>query len=597
MTNKQESRLPIQPLKRALGRLNGYRWKAVGAFICLLLLIAANAVTPQLFRWGIDRGIANKNLDNVLLCAGLMVLIAIARGIFSFGQSFWAEAAAQGVAYDLRNSIFSKIQNLSFSYHDRAPTSQLLTRLTSDIEQIRTFIGTTLLQIGSAALMLVSSAAILLVMNWKLALITLTAIPAVGFLLVNFFKKNGKLFGQIQERLAELNGVLEDNLVGVRVVKAFVRENVETARYTILNDELRAANIKTMQAVSRTFPRIFLLSNIVTLTVLGYGGAEVIGKQFSLGELVAFNSYLAFLIQPILQIGLASAVIAQAAASSRRIYEILDAEVEIRNQKQAISLTSENGRITFENVHFRYPGATREILKAVSFEVKPRERVAILGMTGSGKSSIMNLIPRFYDVTAGSVRIDGYDVRDVTLESLRSHIGIVFQETTLFSGTIRDNIAYAVSDASMEDIIQSAKVAYIHEFILSLPDGYDTVVGERGVGLSGGQKQRVAIARTLLTNYSILILDDSTSAVDAKTAALIEESLDILMQNRTCTVLVIAQRISTVRNADRILLIEQGELVAQGTHEELMRTSPLYGSILESQVKQSVLKIGANPVQ
>ena len=210
-------------------------------------------------------------------------------------------------------------------------------------------------------------------------------------------------------------------------------------------------------------------------------------------------------------------------------------------------------------------------------------------MTGSGKSTIMNLIPRFYDVTAGSVRIDGYDVRDVTLESLRSHIGIVFQETTLFSGTIRDNIAYAVSDAPMEDIIKAAKLAYIHEFIISLPDGYDTVVGERGVGLSGGQKQRVAIARTLLTNYSILILDDSTSAVDAKTAALIEESLDILMQNRTCTVLVIAQRISTVRNADRILLLEQGELVAQGTHEELMRTSPLYGSILESQVKQSVV--------
>jgi ATP-binding cassette subfamily B protein len=264
----------------------------------------------------------------------------------------------------------------------------------------------------------------------------------------------------------------------------------------------------------------------------------------------------------------------------------VDAEIEIRDRPNAVPFDKCGGRITFENVHFRYPGATTEALKGISFETKPKELIAILGMTGSGKSTIMNLIPRFYDVTAGAIRIDGRDVRDLTLESLRSHIGIVFQETTLFSGTIRDNITYAKPDAPLEKVIEVAKTAQIHDFIASLPDGYETIVGERGVGLSGGQKQRIAIARTLLTDYRILILDDSTSAVDARTAAQIQDSLDELMRLHTCTAFVIAQRISTVRNADRILLMDKGRLVAHGTHDELMSNSPLYGSILESQVKQ-----------
>jgi ATP-binding cassette subfamily B protein len=321
--------------------------------------------------------------------------------------------------------------------------------------------------------------------------------------------------------------------------------------------------------------------------VVGYGGAEVIGERFSIGELVAFNSYLMFILQPILLIGFAAPVIAQAAASAERVYEVVDAEIEIRDRPNAIPFEKCGGRITFENVHFRYPGAATEALKGISFETKPKELIAILGATGSGKSTIMNLIPRFYDVTEGAVRIDGRDVRDLTLESLRSHIGIVFQETTLFSGTIRDNLTYAAPNAPLERVIEVAKTAQIHDFITSLPDGYETLVGERGVGLSGGQKQRIAVARTLLTDYRILILDDSTSAVDAKTAAQIQESLDELMRLHTCTAFVIAQRISTVRNADRILLMNQGQLVAQGTHDELMQSSPLYGSILESQVRQA----------
>jgi ATP-binding cassette subfamily B protein len=576
----------MQSLKRVLGSLNSYRRIAIAAFVSLLLLTATNAVTPQLFRWGIDQGITQKDLQTVLYSAGLMVLVAIGRGLFNFGQSFWAEEVSQGVAYDLRNKIFTKIQNLSFSFHDQAQTSQLLTRITSDIEQIRVFIGTSLIQVIGAVVTLVTIAIIVLIMNWQLALITLAMVPLAGLLMAQFLASTQTLFTQVQEQLGNLNAVLQENLLGVRVVKAFAREPSERLRYTKLNDDLVTVNMQTIDSLRNVFPYIFLLSNLITLAVVGYGGAQVIGQKFTIGELVAFNSYLMFILQPVFLIGFAAPVIAQAAASAERVYEVVDAEIEIRDRPNAVPFEKCGGRITFENVHFRYPGATTEALKGISFETKPKELIAILGMTGSGKSTIMNLIPRFYDVTAGSVRIDGRDVRDLTLESLRSHIGIVFQETTLFSGTIRDNIAYAKPNAPLEKVIEVAKMAQIHDFIASLPEGYETSVGERGVGLSGGQKQRIAIARTLLTDYRILILDDSTSAVDAKTAAQIQEALDDLMRHKTCTAFVIAQRISTVRNADRILLIDKGRLVAHGTHDELMRNSSLYGSILESQVKQ-----------
>jgi len=577
----------IQAIWRVLASLRNYGLVSLGALISLLLLTVANAITPQLFRWGIDQGIVKKDLQIVIYSAVWMVAAAIARGVFNFGQSYLAESASQGIAYDLRNKIFSKIQNLSFSYHDQSQTSQLLTRVTNDIEQVRTFIGTSLIQVIGGVVTLVAIAVLLLVMNWQLALISLTAVPIAGWLMARFVTRTDHLFRHVQEQLSHLNAVLQENLIGIRVVKAFVRESAEKSRYTRLNDELVTANMKTIRAIRNTFPFIFLLSNLVTLAVFGYGGAQVISNSFSIGELVAFNSYLALIFQPILVIGFAAPAIAQAAASAARVYEVVDATIDIRDRPDAIAFDTCGGRITFENVCFRYPGATTETLKNVSFETKPNELIAVLGMTGSGKSTIMNLIPRFYDVTKGAIRVDGRDVRDFTLKSLRTHIGIVFQETTLFSGTIRENIAYAKPNAALEEVIEVAKTAQIHDFITSLPDGYETIVGERGVGLSGGQKQRIAIARTLLTDYSILILDDSTSAVDAKTAAEIQTALDDMMRQKACVTFVVAQRISTVKNADRIFLIDKGRLVAQGTHEELMQTSPLYGAILESQVKKT----------
>ncbi|MFM7423478.1 MAG: ABC transporter ATP-binding protein [Elainella sp.] len=575
----------MQALRPVLKSLGAYRWLSIGALLSSLLLTAAYAITPQLFRWGIDQGIARQDLRVVLYSAIAMVGAAVARGLFNFGQSFWAEAASQGVAYDLRNQIFSKIQNLSFSFHDQSQTSQLLTRMTSDIEQIRTFLSTSLVQVISAMATLVSIAVILLIMNWQLALITLTVVPMAGWLMARFLSRNGAVFRLVQEQLGDLNRILQENLIGVRVVKAYVQEANQTARYREMNQILIDSNMRTIRAIRNTFPFIFLLSNLVTVVVVAYGGAEVIGGRFSVGELIAFNSYLLLILQPILLIGFAAPAIAQAAASAERVYEVVNTTIEIRDRPHAVPFETCGGRITFENVSFRYPGSTREALKNVSFETRPKELIAILGMTGSGKSTIMNLLPRFYDVTSGSVRIDGRDVRDFTLNSLRAHIGIVFQETTLFSGSLRENIAYAKPEASLEEVIEVAKTAQIHDFITSLPRGYSTLVGERGIGLSGGQKQRIAIARTLLTDYSILILDDSTSAIDAKTAAQIQNALDDLMRQKTCTAFVIAQRISTVKNADRILLIDQGRLVAQGTHETLMQTSPLYGAILESQIK------------
>jgi ATP-binding cassette, subfamily B, multidrug efflux pump len=587
---RQEPKSPssMLSLRRVLGILVFYPWSVLVGITSLLLLITTNALTPQLFRWGIDQGISQNNLDVVLKCALFLVLAAVGRGIFSFGQNFCAESVSQNVAYSLRNQVFSKTQNLSLSYYNNTSSGQLLTRITSDVEQIRTFIGTTLLQVSSGFITLITSSVIVFTMNWKLALITLTAIPIAGFLLGQFFKKNSKLFGMVQAKLANLNSILEENLIGVRVVKAFVREKSEISRYTTLNSELLALNIQTVKVLRNLFPFLFLLSNLISLAVIGFGGVEVIFKQFSLGELVAFNSYLVFILQPVLQIGFAAGIIAQASASARRVYEIIDAEIDIYNHPDAIVLNDDiKGEIKFENVDFRYPGSTIEILKNISFDVKQGEFIAIVGMTGSGKSSIANLIPRFYDVTSGVVRVDGYDVRDLKLESLRSQVSTVFQDATLFSGTIDENIAYGFPDASWEEIIEAAKIAQIHDFISSLPDGYNTIVGERGIGLSGGQRQRVAIARTVLTDFRILILDDATSAVDAKTGSLILESLEELRQARQCTIIAIAQRISSIRNADKILLIDKGEIVAQGKHEELLDTSSLYTAILASQIKQS----------
>jgi ATP-binding cassette subfamily B protein len=368
----------------------------------------------------------------------------------------------------------------------------------------------------------------------------------------------------------------------MRIVKAFAREDYEIARYGRQNQTLLEKGLALVTAFSNLFPLIFLISNLGMLGIIWLGGLQVIGGSVSLGELVAFVNYQLFLLMPIFMLGFIGAMLSRASASADRIFEVIDSQSEIIENDDAIELPSLDGFVAFDNVSFRYVGAEQDALHEITFEVKPNQTVAILGRTGSGKSTIINLIPRFYDVTEGAVLVDGVDVRDVTLDSLRRQIGIVLQETTLFSGTIRDNIAYGRLDARQEEIEAAARVAQAHEFIMEIPEGYDSEVGERGVGLSGGQKQRIAIARAILLNPKILIMDDSTSSVDAETEYKIQQALEALRRDRTT--FIIAQKISTIRNADLILLLEDGQLVGKGTHEELIRESERYAEILDTQI-------------
>jgi ATP-binding cassette, subfamily B, multidrug efflux pump len=571
-------------VRRALWYLQSYKGEAFGAFGALLLSSAASLATPQLIAYAIDSGIAPRNLNVILLAVGGLVAAALVRGLFQFLQGYLAERASQGVAYDLRNHLFAKIERLGFSYYDRVETGQLVTRLTSDVEQIRTFVGSGVVQLAAAAVMLVGTTVLLFSLDWRLALVALSIVPVIFVLLLRFVRRIGPLFRSVQQTLGRLNSILQEDLAGIRVIRTFAREDYESSRFRSVNDELLEKNLATVRTLSNNFPFVFLLANLGTLAIILFGGLQVIGGNLSIGELVAFNTYLGFLLFPILTIGFLAAGISRAGASSQRVFEVLDAPLEIQDAPDAVPLPPIHCRVEFDDVSFRYPGDEREILHDVSFCAEPGQTVAILGTTGSGKSTLVNLLPRFYDVTGGSVRLDDYDVRDVSLASLRSQIGIVLQSPLLFSGTVRDNIAYGRPDATQEEVEAAARAARADEFIRALPDGYDTVIGERGVGLSGGQRQRIAIARALLIDPRLLILDDSTSAVDAETEAVIQESLDQLMRESHRTVFVIAQRVSTVRDADLILVLDEGTIAARGTHEELLRDSELYNEILGSQL-------------
>lgn len=576
----------MHSLPRALRYLRPYWPIALGATISLLLVSGANLAIPQMLRYVVDGGIVAGSRAIILWGAMGLIALALTRGVFNFLQSYWSERASQEVAFDVRNDLFAKIQRLSFSYHDRAQTGQLMTRLTSDVEMVRQFTGLGLFQFIQALAVLVGSATLLLLMNWRLALLTLATIPVVLALLAHLVTQVRPLFEEVQARLGRLNTILQENLAGVRVVKAFAREAYEAERFEVANQQYLAINLKALRIFVTHFPLVFFVFNLGILGIVWFGGSLVMASQLSLGELTAFITYLNYLMMPLLTIGMLSAMTARSAASARRIFEILDAHVEVSDRPDAVPLPPIQGRVTFENVSFRYLGSERNSLSNVSFNVEPGQLVAILGATGSGKSTIINLIPRFYDVTSGRVLIDGYDVREVTLESLRSQIGIVLQETVLFSGSVRDNIAYGRPEASLEEVQAAARAAQAHEFIQQLPNGYDTLVGERGVGLSGGQRQRIAIARALLLDPRILILDDSTSSVDSETEYHIQQALNQLMRGRTS--FVIAQRISTVRNADVILVMDQGRLVATGTHEQLIEENPVYAEIVYSQLRDDL---------
>jgi ATP-binding cassette subfamily B protein len=572
---------------RALGYLSRYMGSTVGATLALLAVSAANLAAPQMIRMAIDDGLTPRHYKIVTIAVIALVAIAALRGLLSFAQGYLAERASQGVAFDMREALFARIQRLSFSYYDQAQTGQLLTRLTNDVEQVRTFVGSGVAQMAASLIMLIGCATFLFVINPALAAVALGAIAPILFLLRVFVRRVGPAFGRVQMALGKLNGILQEDLQGLKVVRAFRGEGREAARYRTVNHELRDHNLSVVRAVANNFPFVNFFANLGTLAVVGFGAIQIFNMNLTVGELIAFNSYLGFLLMPILTLGFLAAQISRAGASALRVFELLDAPLEVTDRPGAKALPKLEGRVEFRDVRFRYAGAEREILRGVSFTVEPGQMVALLGTTGAGKSTVMNLIPRFYDATSGSVLVDGHDVRDATLSSLRAQIGVVLQEALLFSGSVRDNIAYGRPDATLDEVREAARAAQAAEFIDALPQGYDTVIGERGVGLSGGQRQRIAIARALLTAPRLLLLDDSTSAVDAETEMAIQAALDKLMRSSQHTAFVIAQRISTVRDADLILVLDDGRIVAQGKHDELLHTSRLYNEILGSQIVQS----------
>jgi ATP-binding cassette subfamily B protein len=558
-----------------------------------VLSLPANIQAIAAQQLGLDLTAAQAELDSaprtLITAALIIVLFAVARGLFAFGQNFMSQALSENIAFDLRNDLFAKIQRLSFSYHDRNRTGQLMVRATDDVERLRIFIGQGLLMALQALILLTGTLIILLATNVRLTLVVLPVLPLALVLFMGFGAVAQPLFVEVQKRLGRVNTTLQENLAGLKVVKAFTSERREERRFHDSIDSLLEQRIKVSRIFSFLFPLIFLIANLGQAAVLYFGGRQIINGTLTLGEWQKFSLYLVYVFIPMGQLGFIISLMAQAGASAERVFEILDAKNDVENKPGAVELGQVDGRVEFRNVTFRYFAGNEPVLSDISFTAEPGQTVALLGATGSGKSSIINLIPRFYDVSQGQVLIDGHDVRDVTLESLRQRIGIVLQETVLFSGTIRENIAFGRPDATDEEIVAAAQAAAAHAFITAFPQGYDTPVGERGATLSGGQKQRVAIARALLLDPHILILDDSTSSVDLNTEYEIQKALDRLMEGRTS--FVIAQRISTVVNADQILVLEKGRVVARGTHEELMEDSEIYADIYHSQLAEDIAPI------
>ncbi len=518
----------------------------------------------------------------VLIAGALIVLFASMRGLFAFLQAYWAERNSQTVAFEIRNELFDKIQRLSFSYHDQNQTGQLMIRATDDIEKVRLFIGQGLVQLAGAAILLVATLSLLLSTNWQLALVSMPILPAALIIFMIFGIVSQPLFAKVQARISDVNTVLQENLAGIKVVKAFAREQMQQEKFRVAAENLLNQSLTVSRVFGFLFPVVLLVANLGQASVLYFGGKQIVNASLTLGEYQEFSLYLIYLFLPLAQFGIIITQLGQAGASAARIFEILDATSDVRDKPDALTLPAVSGRVTFDNVTFKYPGGGDPVLSEVNFTVEPGQCVALLGATGSGKTTIINLLPRFYDPSSGSIMIDGLDLRSVTLDSLRSQIGIVLQETTLFSSTIRENIAFGRPNATLAEVQAAARAAAADDFIDAMPEGYDTPVGERGSTLSGGQKQRIAIARALLLNPRLLILDDATSSVDLQTESRIQAALDHLMRGRTS--FVIAQRISTVINADLILVLDRGKIVASGRHLDLLENNDLYAEICRSQL-------------
>jgi ABC-type multidrug transport system fused ATPase/permease subunit len=528
----------------------------------------------------IDTVLVQQHYDQLGFYLLLIIGMYSLRSLTTFGQRYINSYVSQRTVFDLRNEFFRTLQKKSFSFYDKTQTGQLMSRTTNDVERIRRFYAFLMTSLFGSVIQVLLVAYFLLEMDPRLTLIAVTTMPFVFVVNYRFMKKTRPLYQEIRWRFGVFSALLQQNIVGVKVVRVFTNENLERDNFTRENTAFLDLNVEVARQRAIHQPLTAFIMSLGVAIVYWYGGGEVIQNTLSLGALLVFGQYMMMLNGSVRFLGFLISMYGRALASAERVFEILDEEPEIRDQPGAYALSTVKGAVTFDHVSFEYlPG--KPVLKDITLQVAPGETIAILGATGSGKSTLIYLLPRFYDVTRGTLSIDGTDVREVTLSSLRRRVGIVLQEVFLFSTTIKENIAFGKPDATMDEIEQAAKYAQAHDFIMAFPDGYDTAVGERGVTLSGGQKQRIAIARTLLMDPKILIFDDSTSFVDTRTEQALQRAIDTLLAGRTT--FIITQRLSTVKNADRIIVLRDGEIVEMGSHSTLLAKKGIYSQIYETQ--------------
>jgi ABC-type multidrug transport system fused ATPase/permease subunit len=518
---------------------------------------------------------------------GLVVVSAIL-GLLNYLQRYSTAWISQKASYDMRSDLYNSLLDQSFSFYDKQRTGQLMARATGDIGLIERFFDFGLRMIVSTVLLLAFVLWILFSLNIQLTMLSIVTLPFVFYSVWRFARKVGPMWNVVREQYGDITSVFQENLMGLKVVRGFAQEEQEQRKIEIEATKYFDTNITITKLRAFYLPLATLISSIGFVLIVWYGGNLVISGALTIGGLISFYFYLVRIAQPVRMLGQTSALLLRANAASKRVFEIIDAEVAVHDKPDAIELEKPGCHVTFENAGFAYDG-TNMVLKNINLDVKPGQTVAILGATGSGKSSIINLIPRFYDVTYGKIKIDDHDVRDVKIQSLRDYVGIVRQDPFIFSTTFKENIAYGVENARMEDIEKAAKEAKIHSYITSLPQGYDTRIGERGVTVSGGQKQRIAIARALLKNPKILILDDSTSSVDTQTEHEIQEALDELLENRTT--FIITQRLSSIKKADYIVVLENGEIAEEGTHEQLLARDGIYRKLYQTQIGAKLMEV------